>query len=231
MMRILNRLLIRGSGPAQTARLATPTPQPKETPMEVETYEVTETTSAGPECDAESLKLIEQLGLTAQMDRITAPAGDKSINPYRLMTRQEEQVYKLLMPKVCELKQYADGPVPLRVLQVAAHAADHFDFLAVWCPETGPKDDPLLIGQNNHPSYRTSFSMGRENFILARWGDCLLPFEKMTEKAAKIARARVADKINQMSNELRAAIDSLPTMSDERALKLAITPPSIFNLD
>ncbi len=193
--------------------------------MEVETYEVIETTSAGVECDAEAIKLIEALGLTGQQELVTAPEGTPTRNPYRLMTREELHVYKILMPKESRIEAYSDGPIPLRVLQVAAHAKDMFDWLTVCCPATGPKDNPILIGVKAHATHR---SLEKERFILARWGDCLLPFEKMKEKAAAIAREGVIAAMNKVRAEVAATIAGLEGMGDTRALEMANDMPSFF---
>lgn len=193
--------------------------------MLVETYEQTEiTANITPECDAESIALIESLGLAGQRKLVTSPGDVPQIrSPYRRMTREEEQVYKLLMPKECQLSVYEDGPVPLRVLQVAAHAQGLFKWLMVWCPETGPKDDPLLVGVNG------SYMHSGERSILARWGDCLLPFSDLKAKAVALARGKVRDAVAKVVSESQAMAERVDTMSDELVLKHALSEPQFFH--
>jgi hypothetical protein len=88
--------------------------------MKVETYEVEEVkgeleTMAA---DSEAIELCQKLNLQGQLSRTNI--GTATRNPYRLMSCEEMFVYSLLCPKKVELRQYKDGPIPLRVLQVAA---------------------------------------------------------------------------------------------------------------
>lgn len=82
--------------------------------MLVETFELEEVAEQPPELEAEAVALIEKLGLDGQQTRI----------PYRKMTEEETFVYGILCPMRTPLKKYKEGPIPLRVLQVAAHATD-----------------------------------------------------------------------------------------------------------
>src|SRR5690606_31479142 len=97
--------------------------------MQVETYEVNETLSDGTVeqmSDPESLALIEQLGLRGQETLLgKREAGDDVAVvrcPYRRMSAEEQNVFAVVCPQVTSLEEYASGPIPLRVLQVAAHA-------------------------------------------------------------------------------------------------------------
>src|SRR5262245_46371000 len=101
--------------------------------MQVETFEII---SADPsqgdnallnELESpEALGIIERLGLTGQRSLMTEREGTGTPvrNPYRQMTVIEDRVYSSLLPKKVELSEYDEGPIPLRVLQVAAHGKD-----------------------------------------------------------------------------------------------------------
>lgn len=189
--------------------------------MQVETFEVAETTSAGVECDAESIALINSLGLGGQQKRLQpSDSGAVALNPYRRMTREEEGVYKILMPVECLLADYEDGPIPLRVLQVAAHAKEHFKRLVVWCPRTGPKDDPLLIGCQG------DFMWDAKRHILARWGDCLLPFEKLAEKATVVARQMLKGRLEEISAMVAADLATCDRLPDIKSIERANSLPA-----
>lgn len=157
--------------------------------MEVQTFEVI---SAQPgEGDSslvdeltspEAQKIIDDLGLDGQKELTTVDITDAGVsvqrNPYRLMSEQERRVYDLLLPTHTGLDVYRDGPVPLRVLQVASHASkcDEIETLVVWHPQPGDPD-PILVGAT--PGHN------QECYILARWGDVLEPFSDLVEKARK----------------------------------------------
>src|SRR4051812_13224919 len=125
--------------------------------MKVETYEAISVdeqngTVLNEIVSEEALALIESLGLSGQRGLIdTRKVDGEEVQvriPYRRVTSEELAVFSALMPNRVDLAAYADGPIPLRVLQVAAHARS-LDFftsgIEVWCPEPG-RDDPVLVG-------------------------------------------------------------------------------------
>jgi hypothetical protein len=177
--------------------------------MQVETYEALEVDCEGNvESDSEAVALIEKLGLAGQQKLIrrTESGGGTIVsrNPYRKLTAEESFVYRELCPEQCKVAEYDAGPIPLRVLQVAAHAADHFKELQVWAATSVAIKDPVLVG------VKTERVAGRSwddtvTFILARWGDVLEPFDKLLEKASASFRARHAGTCNTIIAKARAA--------------------------
>lgn len=162
--------------------------------MKVETYEAisidvgADGAVTNEVVDAEAMALIEQLGLKGQKELLTErEVGGETVttrNPYRLITAEERAIFMAIMPRRTKLDAYGDGPVPLRVLQVAAHATELFDLLEVWHPAPG-QSDPVLVGING------SAFMPRETFILARWGDELCSLDELRAKAIPVIRARM----------------------------------------
>lgn len=174
--------------------------------MQVETYEVTEQDENGQpmECSEEALALIEQLGLEGQRHYLQ-PKEDGEVEriPYRKMTEEEAFVYETLFPQQTKIENYRDEPIPLRVLQVASHVreCEFFDTLKVWHPKNGDFiEDPLLVGEREiqvrHSETWTQTVV--ERYILARWGTCLEPFEKLRQMACEkdlkvaVAKAKTA---------------------------------------
>lgn len=167
--------------------------------MKIETYEVElvdQTEMQALASEGEHAMLIEKLGLEGQRSLM----GGEKITPfpYRIMTKQEQLVFELLFPFKTALHEFASELIPLRVLQVAAHAKDT-NFLTkglfVWHPEDS-KHDPVLVGHTSDPQtfYATRY------FLLARWGAAFKPFEALLTQAktmwcqnrtAKLAKAKV----------------------------------------
>lgn len=150
--------------------------------MNVETFEVEELLADGSTEDQEKAKdLTSSLALEGQKKFFES----KDRFPYRKMTRQEAQVYGLICPSRTALSKYEDSPIPLRVLQVAAHAKGlgFFDELVVMHPASAVQDDPLLVG-------RKGTEWSGEFYILARWGNILLPFQELMQRAKEIAIAQ-----------------------------------------
>src|SRR6476646_5054923 len=72
----------------------------------------------------EAQALIEELDLGGQKSLIRdRDVGEgetvATINPYRVMTLEEERVYRAICPAVTRLERFDAGPIPLRILQVA----------------------------------------------------------------------------------------------------------------
>ncbi len=165
----------------------------------------------------EALALVEALGLEGQRRfTVEEEVGGEQVerrNPYREFTAEEMAVYRTVFPRVTALAAYGFSPIPLRVLQVAAHAAPMFEKLEVWHPEN-VAEDPLLVGVKGHPAREWE----KRHYILARWGDVLVPFEELRDKARRILtttmRAKLADaraQVEVMAASMEANIEQYIT--------------------
>lgn len=164
------------------------------TTMQVETFEVSEqTTDTGASFDAEAVELIERLGLEGQRTLLVQrEAGGDTVtvrNPYRTMTAEEQRVYGVLCPEKSKLVEYDSSAIPVRILQVAAHAVEFFERIEVWHPKERVDDDPVLVGVKLGPKNQWG-SRPETPHILARWGAVLLPFDECRDLAAKALRRK-----------------------------------------
>jgi hypothetical protein len=175
--------------------------------MKVETFEVTETNECGPDIEQEQLMLIESLGLTGQRKLISnGKEGETNLCPYRKMTADEKVVYSVLLSRRVNLEDYCDATIPTRVLQVAAHAKElEIGKLAVWCPENADDPDPVLV------AYTGSYLNGgeRELWLLARWGEHLVPFDDLVKKAMVILRETKKTILEAMKKRIDIEIEKL----------------------
>lgn len=174
--------------------------------MQVETYEVEEINSseaATMAADAEAMELIEKLGLSGQ--KALSNPETCTRQPYRLLTTLETNTCSVLFPEHTRLENYAQGPIPLRVLQVAAHAKETglFKHLEVWHPANPYDKDPVLIGIATDP--RPHWDWNSVPFLLARWGDALQSWDELAEKARKIWIVRMEAKLKAL--QLKAGND------------------------
>lgn len=189
--------------------------------MLVETYEVVESCGGEPEDDSAAIELIGQLGLEGQQ-KLVAEGGKR--NPYRMMTVEEVNVYGSLLTTHEKLSEYDAGPIPLRVLQVAAHATslNFFKRLEVWHSASVQEKDPVLVGCTGEYS--------GERFILARWGSELEPFSVLAKKAAKVMRGKLATKLHQIKSRVEGAIAGLKDKTDEALLTSTASDPSLYGI-
>jgi len=174
--------------------------------LAVETFEVLELTSSGDITQTEeTLRLISDLKLKGQQSLVNKDS--KSIFPYRKITQQERNIYLTLCARSVKLEEYDDEVIPVRVLQVIAHAKDLFKELRIWCPENGDKCDPILVGTKVNPE-RTYID---ETFLLARWGNELLSLEELIPKVTEKVKAKLQTKLaaskSKMEND-QLCVDS-----------------------
>ena len=175
--------------------------------MEIETFEQTETSGIETEAGADpaALELIERLGLDGQKERVTVrqTTGTQTRCPYRSMTRRELHVYKTLFPEVEKVEKYKASMIPVRVLQVAAHAKELgvYTAIQVWGEATRPKD-PILVGIIGNPSWEWEI---KDRHLLARWGEALEAFPVLEARA----KDAIAKKIRAKGEEVLARVDAL----------------------
>ena len=188
--------------------------------MQVETYEIEDATSEASAManDAAAVELIEKLGLTGQSSIMNKDTVTRI--PYRAMEAREMLVYRALCDAESKLEAYAADTIPLRVLQVAAHAKETqmFTDLRIWYPREARIDDPILIGvikTRLYPDDDKYASLTKDTFyMLARWGRTLLPFEKLEAEAIKICRTRRISMLKKIVNEATAALETAKQSDD-----------------
>lgn len=180
--------------------------------MLVETFECEETATESPEMCAEAQELIDSLGLTGQK-AMTAPATERRI-PYRLMTADEKFVYSQLCPLSTALSGYKQSPIPLRVLQVAAHAkqSGFFEKLVVWDRASVASKDPVLVG------YEVD-RYDAEPYILARWGEHLEEWPALVKQAIATWRQNVKDYANDCIRKSKAYLETIDSLGMSEALR------------
>lgn len=174
--------------------------------MQVETFECQETASEPIEATEEALELIEQLELSGQKELVSRDEGDHARrSPYRKMRADERFVYKTICPKRTQLEKYKDGPIPLRVLQIAAHAKSLglFRHFHVWSQEDSQVKDPVLVASNNEYDWQE-----RDEHILARWGDELESFPVLLKRAAEQARSALVQQARKLVSMLESVTDA-----------------------
>lgn len=173
--------------------------------MQVESFECTETKEECTEMEAEAIFLIEKLGLAGQEVYVSKkPGSDAGRCPYREMLDEEFRVYNALCPSHVKLAQYKAAPIPLRVLQIAAHAAEFFPVLEVWDKEMSEVNDPVLVATNGKDSWQSEFA----RYILARWGEVLEPFHVLKQRAIASKREAILQSAEEVLAAVKAASDA-----------------------
>ncbi len=196
--------------------------------MKVQTYEVEEVAETNVEVDEQAIKLINDMGLEGQQKLICQadkhPSECAVRMPYRKMTKEEYKVFKILCPATFPLTEYG-SPIPLRILQIAAHAKQFnlFKYYEVWSSEA-PKDPVLVAYMEANERY---YSDANRVFILGRWADELDEMPALIRKAAEVHKKLLLDKYHEIKNTVIGLINGMDGR-DPEALLMSTSMPS-FN--
>lgn len=178
--------------------------------MLVETYEienaVTNDELTALLADGETQLLVEELNLTGQQElfnKVSEGGVATKLHPFRRMTQEEVFVYKTLLPETCSLTNYKDGPIPLEVLRLAKQVRELYQpdmaYLEVWKPKPGCVDPILVARKSNYAD---------PVFIIARWGESLIPFVELREQAILRQCEIVEAKAKKLINEFTAVCNN-----------------------
>lgn len=181
--------------------------------MQIETFECQETAAEPIEASEEAIRIIKELGLEGQKSFSAKTAeGFASRCPYRLILDEESRVYRELCPRAERLERYQNSPIPLRVLQVAAHAKQSLTsaakegetvWLWVWDRASAAEKDPVLVAYVGRYEWNISGT-----YLLARWGEVLESFPVLMKRAAEQCRARLAAQAEQVVASIRSASEA-----------------------
>lgn len=166
---------------------------------EIEEFACDEITHEPTEATEEALQLIEQLELVGQK---TLMAGEDSESnarmPYPKMTDEQQFILEVLCPGKSNMKSYSRTPIPLRILQIAAHANSlhFFEEIQVWDAQSSAEKDPVLVGKKGYRDY----------WLLARWGEHLDNWMIMMKKAKEKAAAEMISKYSVLKSDVEARI-------------------------
>jgi hypothetical protein len=194
--------------------------------MQVETYECSETAAEPIEACEEAVQIMDDLGLDGQKSLVTQPEDEAAKRcPYRAMTKEEEFVFGVLCPTRTKIAQYQSGPIPLRVLQVAAHANSLaiYTALEVWHVGERPDPDPVLIGRIGG-EYDWNI---KARHLLARWSDELESWPVLVKRAAERKRQQVTDAFAVLARQLQRQATDAEMSLDELVEKGAEWKPEL----
>lgn len=184
--------------------------------MKIQEY-ACETMPQSEEFTAEALALLEKLGAESQSRFYKQDAG---VCPYRKMSPYEHAVYKAVLPVREPIAKFKACPIPLRVLQIGAHAKEFLEGeLVIWHQGEG-KDDPLLTLREGN-EYSGSY------YVLARWAEVLEEFSVLAAQAVEIVTANAMSELMTKKAELQSWIDNCESMVASRLRNGKTDTPSI----
>lgn len=190
--------------------------------MLVETFECEETAAETLEVNEAARELIEKLDLVGQKQLISPEKKERL--PYRVMTADEQFTFSVLCPKHARLNSYAASSIPLRVLQVAAHAKETglFKELMVWHVDDAVTKDPVLVGiANPAPG-----DWRDRTFYLARWGEVLDEMPALFARAIQIARTTIVERLTEIIRDAKHDLETLDQIPRKKLMASALSLPN-----
>lgn len=195
--------------------------------MEIETFEVLETGPDGPiDNPEEYAELVTELDLAGQRSLLEA-SGEGDVFPYRKMTADERRIYELLMPSETDAVAFTESAIPVRVLQVLAHAKaltdkneePFFKEFIIMHPNNADVKDPVLYGKHFYGSSSYEF----HRYILARWGSALAPLSELAKEAGKVQHAKQKAGAQRALAKAKTKLAELEVCDPEDGLNLQDT--------
>ncbi len=128
-----------------------------------------------PEKKAEWEQQINSLGLEGQI-KLTKNSHKDAASPYTFMNEQMKLVFATICPTKSPVEKYDKSVIPIEVLSHIALCKQegYFKKLEIWYDNKSP--DPIVVG------YLTD-TYSSPLHIIARWGDEVVPYEQLVEKA------------------------------------------------
>jgi len=124
---------------------------------------------------AEWEEKVTSLGLKGQI-KLTQHNDKKAASPYTFMNKQMELVFRTICPAKMDYLEYDKSAIPIDVLSHLAlcKQESYFSKIEIWYDDKNP--DPIVVGHIGS-TYSTV------KHLIARWGDEIIPFEQLIEKA------------------------------------------------
>ena len=142
--------------------------------------------------------LVRELGLSAQQKHLEVLEKAREV-PFKLLSPEERRIWRRFLParfledaaalregfqgrlmgrwSKSRLTDYNDDLIPVSVLEAWQHCRQmgYFESYEIWTPRED--SDPVLIGQ-----------LGPLTFLIARWGESLMPFEEIKREMEELRR-------------------------------------------
>jgi hypothetical protein len=146
----------------------------------------------------EWMQQVTSLGLEGQL-KLTKNSDKGSASPYTFMNEQMKLVFATLCPTKAEVSKFDKSVIPVDVLSHVALCKQegYFSKLEIWYDNKTP--DPILVG------YLTS-SYASPLHLIARWGDEIIPYEQLVEKAIRRYTGAFILGVKQTKQECETAL-------------------------
>lgn len=188
--------------------------------VQIEIYDQRELTEDGEaQVDTEAIKLIEDLGLEGQQALVNPSM--ETVCRYNKLTREQAFTIRMLFSAHALVKDYNQGPIPVRVLKEIRFAKDHFKDLYILFAPPAEVIDPILVGFNG--SYFAG-SIG-ESSLIARWGDALKPWSELFNFAMLKHKEKLRRKLGNFISRCQSQLSLLDTCEPS-----IINEPTLYNL-
>lgn len=142
----------------------------------------------------QELQLNNQLAKTGKVERVGAP--------YMKMDPRTERLFEILCPVSTTIEEYTASTIPLDVLKEVKRCKDNqwFPMIMVWYDDKSP--DPIVIG------YEKDQYQGHK-YMIARWGDEILPFEQLFTKAIDRLRDAYRRALSMLISDCKTRLEDV----------------------
>jgi hypothetical protein len=190
--------------------------------MQTEIYKVEEVSGEMDNmvADSNAIDLIGELGLEGQKKLINTETATRIA--FRKMTQVENDVFSILFPEKSHVTEFDSEIIPVRVLEALRDAVATKQFVSyeIWHVRTR-KEDPILVGvvgKADPQTWNKNYIQVSARFLIARWGEALLPFPQLCDAAKKLWMMGESKKHKDSINEAK---HKLETLAEEAEIKFS----------
>lgn len=185
--------------------------------MLVETFEQEELKENPVEQTAEQIELIELLGLNGQKKLVSS--DKKTLSPYPEVTDEQSFIIGSICPERYKVEEYSRTQIPLRVLRIIQwnNTMGVYKDIRIFDKRSSEIKDPFLVG------FSENYYSGKA-FLLARWGEELLPWRELK----KLADEAILAKKQQYVKKIRSEIEFFANGGQDQLSLPSFSAPSVF---
>lgn len=144
-----------------------------------------------------------ELGLSKQLAHVDKSEEMKA-PPYMYVDPKTNAIIKTLCPVQVKYTDYKVSTIPLDVLREIAKAEKNGWYSKIHICYDDKSPDPFVIGFT-----KAENSWNSDIHLIARWGDELLPFEMLEQKAIARLQQRAHDALTELQFKVEQALKNV----------------------
>lgn len=151
----------------------------------------------------EWFNLVSELNLEGQI-KLADKSDTKKAPPYMYVDQRTARMIRALCPVQVNYTRYKQSTIPLDVLQEIKKCEDNKWYISIQILYDDKSPDPFVVGLLD-----ADFKSDRPIHLIARWGNELLPFEILEQKAIERLKLQAKASLMDMKSKIENSLQDL----------------------